>query len=112
MEREPTTDERLGIDWWKGLGELHRKFWMMKAGDTGVIADAWAAYQRRFKPMADIELKASLTEGEAMALVELVKRIGFSYVRSKSVDDEEAYLMLRACEKVRAGLAEAGYSPS
>jgi hypothetical protein len=45
-----------------------------------------------------------------MALAQLMKRIGFSYVRSNSVDDEEAYLMLQACEKVRGGLSAAGYN--
>ncbi|HWZ50165.1 MAG TPA: hypothetical protein VNW54_01745 [Granulicella sp.] len=68
MDREPTEYERSGMDWWNGLGELDRKFWMMKAGDTGVVADAWAAYQRGLKPVADIELTATMTEWEALAL--------------------------------------------
>jgi hypothetical protein len=111
MEREPTTYERSGIDWWNGLSELDRKFWMMKAGDTGVVADAWAAYQRGLKPMADIEIKAFMTDEEAWALAQLLKRITFDHVRANAMDDDDAYLMLQACGKVRTGLAEAGYSP-
>ncbi len=111
MEREPRTDERSGMDWWNGLGEGDRKFWMKKAGDTGVVADAWAAYQRGLKPMADIELAVSLMDVEARALAQLMKSIGFANVRSISVNDDEAFVMLRACAKVGKGLAEAGYNP-
>jgi len=32
-------------------------------------------------------------------------------MRQKAVDDEEAYLMVDACEKVRDALAGVGYNP-
>jgi hypothetical protein len=38
--------EDLGMDWWNALSPSARKYWMARAGDTGVAADAWAAYQR------------------------------------------------------------------
>ncbi|TSD83752.1 hypothetical protein FFK22_036195 [Mycobacterium sp. KBS0706] len=44
-DREPTADERAGIEWWNGLDEARRRYWMHRAGDTGRAADAWAAYQ-------------------------------------------------------------------
>ena len=36
---------QLGLDWWNGLDEQQRKHWMAMAGNTGIAADAWAAYQ-------------------------------------------------------------------
>jgi hypothetical protein len=105
MDREPTADERAGIDWWNGLSEGNRKYWMMKGGDTGVVADAWAAYQRGLKHMPRIELTVSLTEWEAKMLAQLMKNIGFSAARSISANDDEAFVMLRASEKVHEGLS-------
>jgi len=36
---------QLGLDWWNGLNDQQRKHWMAMAGNTGIAADAWAAYQ-------------------------------------------------------------------
>ncbi|MDD2859563.1 MAG: hypothetical protein PHT60_15505 [Acidiphilium sp.] len=46
MEREPTADERAGMEWWNGLDEVARRFWMQQAGNTGRAVDAWDAYKR------------------------------------------------------------------
>lgn len=43
---EPSADERAGMSWWNELTEADRRRWMREAGDTGIAADAWAAYQR------------------------------------------------------------------
>lgn len=40
-----TTDELLGMAWWNGLDETQRQDWMARAGNTGVAADAWAAFK-------------------------------------------------------------------
>lgn len=45
-DRKPTDDERAGMNWWNALTEAERRHWMRKAGDTGIAADAWAAFQR------------------------------------------------------------------
>ena len=45
MERQPTQDEQDGMDWWNGLPEHMREYWMAQAGHTGVVADAWEAYK-------------------------------------------------------------------
>ncbi|KSG21234.1 hypothetical protein AO946_26190 [Pseudomonas aeruginosa] len=45
IEGEPTDDEQAGIDWWNSLDEAARLHWMHYAGDTGVVADAWAAFK-------------------------------------------------------------------
>lgn len=41
-----TADEAAGMTWWNALTEDERRYWMATAGDTGVVADAWAAYKR------------------------------------------------------------------
>jgi hypothetical protein len=43
---EPNPDERAGMDWWNALTEAARLYWLRRAGDTGRVADAWAAYQQ------------------------------------------------------------------
>lgn len=58
-----------------------------------------------------ISLVADLTDAEALALAQFLKRIGFSDLREKSVDDAEAYLMRDGCDKLVKALNEHGYSP-
>jgi len=58
-----------------------------------------------------VKITAELTEAEAMALAQFHKRIGWRELRTNAVDDAEAYLMRDASEKLRAALAEKGYSP-
>ena len=41
-----STDEATGMAWWNGLDDAQRKDWMARAGNTGVVADAWAAFKR------------------------------------------------------------------
>lgn len=52
-ERKPTTDEAMGIVWWNGLTEQDRARWMQAAGNTGVAADAWAAFKKGADPTND-----------------------------------------------------------
>jgi hypothetical protein len=40
-----------------------------------------------------------------------VKRVGFSKMRGNAVDDFDAYLLREAIDRVRIGLANAGFSP-
>ena len=42
-EREPTTDEAMGMACWNALSVESRAKWASKAV-TGVVADAWTAY--------------------------------------------------------------------
>jgi hypothetical protein len=39
-------DAELGMAWWNGLTVPERREWMERAGNTGVAADAWAAFKR------------------------------------------------------------------
>lgn len=47
IDREPNADEAMAVAWWASLTEAARADWMARAGDTGVVADAWAAFQAR-----------------------------------------------------------------
>lgn len=58
-----------------------------------------------------VKLTINLTDDQAEAYAEFLKRVGFSDYRSLSVDHEEAYLMVSAGEAVRAGLRQAGFEP-
>jgi hypothetical protein len=54
---------------------------------------------------------AKLSEAEAMALAQLCKRITFSDMRSCAVDDNEAYVIHDAVDKLQGALKAAGYAP-
>lgn len=58
-----------------------------------------------------IQLVAELSEQEALDYAQFLKRVGFSDYRNNAIDQDEAYRMLASGEKIRAALAEAGYSP-
>lgn len=58
-----------------------------------------------------VTVTVTLTEAEAWALAQLVKRIGWSEWRGISADDAEAYLMRDATDRLAVGLREAGYAP-
>lgn len=54
---------------------------------------------------------AELSHETAWALAELCKRITFSDCRSNAVDDDEAYRMIDATNKLGTALAGIGYNP-
>lgn len=58
-----------------------------------------------------VTIQAELSEQHAWALAEFLKRLGYSDVQPLAVDEQEAYDMIYAAEKVRAALAEKGYAP-
>jgi len=59
----------------------------------------------------EVGLRVPLSEQEAWDLAQFLKRAGFADFRSHAVDDEEAYRMLAAAEKLKSNLAAIGYSP-
>jgi hypothetical protein len=61
--------------------------------------------------MADVAVQVRLTESEAWELAQFLKRVGFDQFYVNAQDNDEAYRMMFAAEKVRKALAEAGYSP-
>ena len=46
MEREPTPDETMGMEWWNHLNEADRAYWLQEAR-SAVPAEAWAEWNRR-----------------------------------------------------------------
>ncbi len=58
-----------------------------------------------------IRLEVELTEDQAEALAQLLKRIGWAEWRGLSVSDAEAELMRSASEALRSALARQGYAP-
>lgn len=58
-----------------------------------------------------IVLRIELTKQEAWDYAQFLKRVGFSDYNGNAVDKDEAYRMLDAGEKIRAALADAGFTP-
>jgi hypothetical protein len=56
-------------------------------------------------------VQVELTEDEAWALAEFLKRVDLSTYRARAKDGEEADLMMSAGEKIRKALADEGYAP-
>lgn len=58
-----------------------------------------------------VEVTSFLSDAEAWNLAQFLKRVGFSDFRTNAQDDDEAYAMRDAADRVRRALAEAGYAP-
>lgn len=54
---------------------------------------------------------AELTDMDAMALAQLVKRLSWAEIRACAVNDAEAYEIRDSVAKLQRLLAEAGYAP-
>ena len=52
-----------------------------------------------------------LTDNQALALAQFVKRVGWTEWRQNAVDDDEAAMMREAFGKLARVLADGGYSP-
>jgi hypothetical protein len=78
----------------------------------------WASGARRalgrikeINTMEHVIVHVELNAAQAWALAQLLKRIGWSDCRNLAEDEQQTQLMIAAIERVRAGLAEAGYAP-
>ena len=58
-----------------------------------------------------MKLDVDLTPQEAEAFAQFLKRASLSDYRSCAQDDQEAWAMQSAGEKIRKAFTEAGYSP-
>jgi hypothetical protein len=58
-----------------------------------------------------IAVTVELTDEQAQALAQYLKRYTWTDVRQSAVDDDEAYLMREAFNAIRHSLADVGYSP-
>lgn len=60
---------------------------------------------------ATITIQATMSESQAWAFAEFLKRVGLSDYKGLAVDADEAYLMLSAGECLRRELGEQGIAP-
>jgi len=58
-----------------------------------------------------VTVSIELNEELAHALAQFAKRVGFAEMRRNAVEDCEVYLMREAIDRVRIGLANAGFAP-
>lgn len=61
--------------------------------------------------MTTTTIKIILEVAEAEALAQFVKRVGFDEIRQNAQNDEEAYAIREAINKLQTALDFAGYSP-
>lgn len=61
--------------------------------------------------MAKIHIQVTLTDEQAWAFAQFLKRVYFADYRQHATSEAEAYRMVEAGERIRAALAEAGYAP-
>ena len=58
-----------------------------------------------------MNIQVELNAGQAWALAQFLKRVGYSDYRNLAVDADEAYVMVDAGELIRKALAESGVAP-
>ena len=58
-----------------------------------------------------INLNLELTDDQALALAQFVKRCGWKEWRENAVDDDEAAMMRQAFDQLSKSLRDGGYSP-
>ncbi len=58
-----------------------------------------------------MKIDIELTDGEALAFAQFLKRVGVGNYKPLSESEEEAWKMMSAGEAIRKSLADAGISP-
>ena len=58
-----------------------------------------------------VNVAFELDESQALALAQLVKRVGWSEIRQNAVSDDEAYTMRDALGELAKALRDSGFSP-
>jgi len=61
--------------------------------------------------MQTVTVTTELTDKQAMALAQFVKRLTWSEMRSCAVDDDETWVMKDAVSVLQKSLTDAGFSP-
>ncbi|ECB3801983.1 MULTISPECIES: DUF7706 family protein [Enterobacteriaceae] len=61
--------------------------------------------------MPTVTVTTELTDSQAMALAQFVKRLTWSEMRACAVDDDETWVMKDAIQSLQKSLADAGFSP-
>ena len=58
-----------------------------------------------------VTITCELSDDQALALAQFVKRVGWSEFRTNAVDDNEAAMIRSAVDALQKALVEAGYAP-
>ena len=58
-----------------------------------------------------VTIQVELTENEALAFAQFLKRATLSDYRDGAANEEESFLMQHAGESIRKALAESGFAP-
>ncbi len=61
--------------------------------------------------MTTVTVSTELTDSQAMALAQFVKRLTWSEMRTCAIDDDETWVMKDAIQTLQKSLADAGFSP-
>jgi len=61
--------------------------------------------------MKDVTITATLSDDQAWAFAQFLKRICFSDYEQRAMSHAEAYTMVGAGNKIREALRERGYAP-
>ena len=61
--------------------------------------------------MPTVTVTTELTDSQAMALAQFVKRLTWSEMRACAVDDDETWVMKDAIQALQNSLADVGFSP-
>lgn len=61
--------------------------------------------------MPTVTVTTELTDSQAMALAQFVKRLTWSEIRACAVDDDETWVMKDAIQALQKSLTDAGFSP-
>lgn len=59
----------------------------------------------------NITVQVDMPQDLAWALAQLLKRMGYSDCRALAEDDQQAYQMIQAAERLRRALADTGIAP-
>lgn len=58
-----------------------------------------------------VAVSVELEPEQALALAQFTKRLVFSDIRGRAVDDDEAYVMVAAVERLQRALEDVGFAP-
>ena len=61
--------------------------------------------------MPTVTVTTELTDSQAMALAQFVKRLTWSEMRACAVDDDATWVMKDAIQSLQKSLTDAGFSP-
>lgn len=65
----------------------------------------------KIESQSPVTITVTLTEKEAYAFAQFLKRRQYDDFRKRAVDEDDAASMDRAADRIRSALAEAGFSP-